>query len=738
MKPQMSWCPASPAPTPGPARPVVSATAVAQLKKDLGLLDGRCGSSSTKPWPCKWDSPAAAPGPNKTKVDGELLPALVGLMGASPNLRQKLKELAETWHCDLHYDKDIRVGPRVELWLASFPSDNTTVAAVASPASAGGNSKAPSYKPVLVPAQGGALLSPPTTPPKKYVHPPDGSVTTTKATNPYSTSSSPTPAKYPTAGPAPALPSPPATPYHHAQAATSGALASVAQREASAVRQLRARLGLDSSHCGSSKKDNPDGSCGCPSADEDSEIDKLLVPLATLKLAGPDLADLLDQVAGKWHCHLHAWGRYKAERVARWMTFLPVYDVPVTATDAYKSASGLRKLLGLRGWTCGSYLKKCETNPDPLRGPRCGAQSMPYRRDRSMAAVDEILESLVGLTHASPGLWAELVKLARKWHCKSHPGVIYADDRAREWLALFPGGPPAAAITTTSPFDEAQMKAKELLRPLSSQCPVIAESTGKRCRKPIAGRNMRHCDNLADEIARLAVNLDDEKLKVSLELLDLAGRCSVHKKLNAARVAKWLSQIRDITRGLPRAAALVGPSSTPALQSLTEFEQDICSRSTPSGHDESPLRIVDRSDEPRDHESIRQRVTSKWREPLTEEERAVERGFLYAYTVRENPKYVKIGYTSRDVNTRHIEWQTACDRQMAAAYPVDSKDAVLVPYPRRAEALCHAELEDCRVRVACGPCRVQHEEWFEVSWEVAVDVIQKWTTRLTKDPYGMV
>ncbi len=163
----MSWYPASPGPTPGPARLVVSATAVAQLKMDLGLLNGKCGSSSTQPWPCKWDSPAAAPGPNKTKVDGELLPALVGLTRASPNLRQKLKELAETWHCDLHYNRDIWIGPRVELWLASFPSGNTTITAVAPPASAGGNSKAPSYEPVLVPAQGGALLSPPTTPPKR-------------------------------------------------------------------------------------------------------------------------------------------------------------------------------------------------------------------------------------------------------------------------------------------------------------------------------------------------------------------------------------------------------------------------------------------------------------------------------------------------------------------------------------------------------------------------------------------
>ncbi|KAK3386032.1 T5orf172 domain-containing protein [Podospora didyma] len=720
----MSWYPASPAPTPGPARPVVSAAAVAQLKEDLGLLNGKCGSSSTKSWPC----------PNKTKVDGELLPALVGLTRASPNLRQKLKELAETWHCGFHYDKDIRVGPRVELWLASFPSGNTTMAAVAPPASAGGSSKAPSYEPVLVPAQGGALLSPPTTPPKKNVHAPGGSVTTTKATNPYSTSSSPTPAKYSTAGPAPALPSSPATAYHHAQATTSGALASAAQREATAMRQLRARLGLDSRYCGSGKKDNPDGSCGRLSAGKDGEIDKLLMPLATLKLAGPDLADLLDQVAGKWHCHLHAWGHYKADRVAHWIKLFPITDVPVTATDVYKSASGLRNLLGLRCWTCGSYLKKCETNPDPLMGPRCGAQSMPYHKgDSHKAAVDEILKSLAGLTRASPGLWAELVTLAQKWHCKSHPGVVYAEDRAREWLALFPGGPPAAAITTTNPFDEAQMKIKELLCPLSPQCPVIAESTGKWCQKPIAGRNMRHCDNLADEIARLAVNLDDGKLKVSLELLDVVGRCSVHNNLDAVRVAQWQSQTRHITRNVPRAAAPVGPSSTPALQSLTEFEQDIYSRSTPSGYDESPLRIVDRSDVPRDHESNRQRGTSKWREPLTKEEHAVEWGFLYAYTVKGNPKYVKIGYTSRDVATRHIEWQTACDRQVTAAYPEVSKAAVLVPYPRRVEALCHAELEGCRVRVACGPCRVQHEEWFEVSEQEAIDVIEKWTEKMAKN-----
>ncbi len=179
----------------------------------------------------------------------------------------------------------------------------------------------------------------------------------------------------------------------------------------------------------------------------------------------------------------------------------------------------------------------------------------------------------------------------------------------------------------------------------------------------------------------------------------LLGGCWVHNKLDAEWVAKWLSQIRDITRNLPRAAAPVGPSSTPALQSLTEFEQDIYSRSTPSGHDESPLRIVDRSDEPRDHESIRQRVTSKSAGAPNKR----RTGSRVGLPVRVHGRRIIPGTSKLD--TRLVTWlhgtssgRRLRDRQVAAAYPVDSKDAVLVPYPRRAEALCHAELEYCRVR----------------------------------------
>ncbi len=40
-------------------------------------------------------------------------------------------------------------------------------------------------------------------------------------------------------------------------------------------------------------------------------------------------------------------------------------------------------------------------------------------------------------------------------------------------------------------------------------------------------------------------------------------------------------------------------------------------------------------------------MTNKWREPLTKEEQAVEWGFLYAYTVKENPKYVQVGARGR-------------------------------------------------------------------------------------------
>jgi hypothetical protein len=66
-----------------------------------------------------------------------------------------------------------------------------------------------------------------------------------------------------------------------------------------------------------------------------------------------------------------------------------------------------------------------------------------------------------------------------------------------------------AAITTTNPFYEAQIKIKEMLRLLPSQCHIIAESTSKRCQNALPGGI---CD-----IARLAINLDDEQLRAALD-----------------------------------------------------------------------------------------------------------------------------------------------------------------------------------------------------------------------------
>ncbi|KAH8425446.1 uncharacterized protein LDX57_003199 [Aspergillus melleus] len=63
----------------------------------------------------------------------------------------------------------------------------------------------------------------------------------------------------------------------------------------------------------------------------------------------------------------------------------------------------------------------------------------------------------------------------------------------------------------------------------------------------------------ARRIARLAVNLDDAKLKVSLENLDLLGRCPAHSKLDAA----WVSRLK----GCGGRNAVMGWVSLPLFKS---------------------------------------------------------------------------------------------------------------------------------------------------------------------------
>ena len=119
---------------------------------------------------------------------------------------------------------------------------------------------------------------------------------------------------------------------------------------------------------------------------------------------------------------------------------------------------------------------------------------------------------------------------------------------------------------------------------------------------------------------------------------------------------------------------------------------------------------------------------------LTTQER--EDGFVYVYWVPGNFGLVKIGWTRKEVDYRLNEWRKDCGHVPIRIFPQEY-EAKKIPHAKRVENMIHTELykwrrreEMCKGR-RCG----SHIEWFEVSNEVAVEVAEKWTEWMMKEPY---
>jgi hypothetical protein len=110
-------------------------------------------------------------------------------------------------------------------------------------------------------------------------------------------------------------------------------------------------------------------------------------------------------------------------------------------------------------------------------------------------------------------------------------------------------------------------------------------------------------------------------------------------------------------------------------------------------------------------------------------------GYVYLYEVEGNKGLVKIGYTSRSIGKRHEEWTFDCNRKVETIYPIHSGSARIVPNARRIEALCHAELCHHKIEIYFRGCLKQHLEWFRVSHEEAIAIIEKWSTWMRTHPY---
>ncbi|CAH0046435.1 unnamed protein product [Clonostachys solani] len=112
-------------------------------------------------------------------------------------------------------------------------------------------------------------------------------------------------------------------------------------------------------------------------------------------------------------------------------------------------------------------------------------------------------------------------------------------------------------------------------------------------------------------------------------------------------------------------------------------------------------------------------VMSKILSPLVKDD--FKRGSLYIFTRVSSPGYVKIGWTSREVEGRLESW-ARCGYEPNLVFSVQN-----VPYAQRAETLTHYELAtEWRAERRCKGCGKSHREWFEVSQERATQVVAEW------------
>ena len=103
------------------------------------------------------------------------------------------------------------------------------------------------------------------------------------------------------------------------------------------------------------------------------------------------------------------------------------------------------------------------------------------------------------------------------------------------------------------------------------------------------------------------------------------------------------------------------------------------------------------------------------------------KGYIYAYYRKEYNEYVKIGYTTKDVD-EYLEGEQKKCRFEIETVPLRHKSKLVI-HPRKVERMIHVELIHFRykfMKCKCGKT-VSHGEYFKIDFERAVEAINRWT-----------
>jgi len=282
--------------------------------------------------------------------------------------------------------------------------------------------------------------------------------------------------------------------------------------------------------------------------------------------------------------------------------------------------------------------------------------------------------------------------------------------------------------------------------PLSqNHCIWHLPDKGRRCFQPLNPENRSQAAALKHRIVQ------STETDVSLATLERYALLNCCRRWHYTRIEevgiiqplalRWLEELRQhrissITRSPQHATSSVGPlqssqvlpalpaSITPRSESPVFPRYNLRSRGPVESQSSAPLAAKSSSHTPefRPHKVYPpQTVSSVLLKPLSLTDK--KPGSIYLFSRATSPGFIKIGYTSRRVQTRLAEWKRDC-----GYIPVLVGSFSDVPNVKRVEALIHFALyKQWRKEVWCSRCARQHVEWFEIATDEAVGTVRAWT-----------
>jgi hypothetical protein len=389
-------------------------------------------------------------------------------------------------------------------------------------------------------------------------------------------------------------------------------------------------------------------------------------------------------------------------------------------TPPFRTLATLKRDLHINSWKCGA---------ETLKNTECKRAITQNNKD----VIDAQLTSMTGLTCASPDFESAVHKLIVLVHCYQHKAGQSTERRLEAWRLAFSPGSADGSVPEVS----VERLIKKALKPQSTECII------QGCKERIGGQKVQNCEKTVQGLIKQILYSDNAKLEFLLKVLEWNRTCTTHQSSrHFACVATWKESIMEVLSmlvplGDQALASNAGPTTSPDADPALYWSK---------AYDSSPFNILARAKHYVNPKLIRDQISR----PLLACDLC--EGQVYAYEVKGNKGYVKIGYTTRPVTERHDEWSFDCNRQTLPLYPSPAQASagisstqeaavaptVLIPHARRVEALCHAELNHRRIRMYCGACLKPHIEWFEVSVIEVTAVIQKWSRWMATQPYELL